>query len=143
MDTHNFNVVVSRRCELIKEVLAKKASEYARGDRLSNFKSAGRMMDETPEKALLYFRLKHEVSIADIVNDLDEGELPTVELLEEKIGDSINYLILLEALIKERILFSKEPISEEPCSSCLDYQSNYKCADHDVCKSGSHWKSRV
>jgi len=25
-----------------------------------------------------------------------------VELLEEKIGDAINYLILLEALIKER-----------------------------------------
>ncbi len=103
MNTETFNEVVEGRIASIKTVLASKAEEYARGDRLSNFKKAGRRMDVSPERALMYFREKHEVSIMDIVDDLDSGYLPTRKLLKEKLGDSINYLILLEALIRERL----------------------------------------
>ena len=57
----------------------------------------------SPEKALLGMKTKHTVSILDIVDDLDTGNLPSGELLCEKIGDELNYLILLKALILERI----------------------------------------
>ena len=46
--------------------------------------------------------VKHTVSLLDIVNKLDKGEIPTKELLAEKISDNMNYLILLETCIKER-----------------------------------------
>lgn len=99
-----FNGVVRDRVELIQNVLLSKGKEYSRGnDRFSNFKTAARRLNVTPERALLGMREKHEVSIVDIINDLDGGILPSEELLEEKLGDSINYLILLEGLIKERI----------------------------------------
>jgi len=103
MNTKKFNEIVEGCKAHISSVLAYKAEEYARGDRLSNFKSAGRRLDCTPERALIFFREKHEVSILDIVNDIDKGDLPEHNLLSEKIGDSINYLILLKALITERL----------------------------------------
>ena len=46
--------------------------------------------------------LKHEVSIRDIVDDLDKGVLPSDKMLLEKVGDVINYYLLLLALITER-----------------------------------------
>ena len=41
--------------------------------------------------------LKHWVS----VRDLCRQENPPVPLINEKLGDAINYLILLEAVLKE------------------------------------------
>ena len=45
---------------------------------------------------------KHLVSIIDIKNEV-LYKLPSKEKLREKLGDMRNYLILLEALITERI----------------------------------------
>lgn len=98
-----FDNVVEKRIKLILEVLGRKGIEYSRDDRFSNFKTAARRLDTTPEKALWGMREKHEVSINDILLDLDNGKLPSIELVEEKIGDDINYLILLEGMLKERI----------------------------------------
>lgn len=53
-------------------------------------------------------RDKHEVSIMDIIDDIDRGILPHPKLIDEKIGDSINYLVLLEALLYDRIPFAIE-----------------------------------
>ena len=104
MNSERFNKVVKECIDSIESVLVKKAAEYSRNDdRLHNFRVAGRLKDETPEKALIGMKVKHTVSIGDIVNDLDNGILPTKELLSEKIGDEINYLILLKALVIERI----------------------------------------
>ena len=107
MDTPTFNQIVEERVKKIGEVLASKAKEYAKEDRLHNFKIAARRMNCTPERALLGMMEKHAVSVMDIVDDLDKGIVPTILLLQEKIGDHINYLILLEALLTERI--TKEP----------------------------------
>lgn len=104
MTESEFMTVLNRRIELIKEVLGKKAAEYARsGDRLSNFKRAAAYLRCTPERANLGANSKHLVSIADMVDDLEKGQHHPVAMWEEKLGDAINYLILMEAQVKERI----------------------------------------
>jgi len=103
MDSTKFNEIVESRTVAIKEVLANKAQEYAKGDRLHNFKVAARIADSTPERALKGMFMKHLVSVFDIIDDLDKNTPPTPYLVNEMIGDSVNYLILLEALLLERL----------------------------------------
>ena len=100
MTVEQFEVILEERLLTIKGVLGMKAKEYALGgDRLHNFKVAARIKDETPAKALWGMALKHLVSVTDLI----EGCLqPTEAMVNEKIGDMINYLILLEAILKEK-----------------------------------------
>jgi len=104
-------VVIGR----IPTTLASKSAEYSTdSDKLYNFKRSGERLRVTPERALMGMAEKHYTSITDIVDKI-EAENQAVGLqriirprfltkkkLEEKITDGINYLILLEALIKER-----------------------------------------
>ena len=104
MNAEQFEKILDRRLELTKQVIAKKRKEYAGddGDRLHNFNRAAAMLGVSREKALVGMWTKHIVSILDIVDGLSPVNMPTVEMVEEKIGDAINYLILLEAMLKER-----------------------------------------
>ena len=102
MRTKEFNDVLKYRIDKIKEVLAHKAKEYAKEDRLHNFKQAGKIANMTPELALKGFLMKHLVSIFDMIDEVETVEISRA-MWEEKIGDSINYLILLEALVVERL----------------------------------------
>jgi len=94
-----FDEIVKNRLKLIKEILLKKRAEYAPGgkDRLHNFKRAAAMLGTTQEQALVGMWAKHVVSILDICDGQPAGR----EMIDEKIGDAINYLILLEAALKE------------------------------------------
>src|SRR4030043_803807 len=105
MNTEEFNKLLEERIEKTREILGRKASEYASDeDRLYNFREAGRQLKITPEKALQGIKIKHDVSVDDLIDMTAKNDLKiTIELINEKIGDSINYLILLEALLKERI----------------------------------------
>ena len=60
------------------------------------------MQQISPETALIGMWTKHVVSIMDICDNI-ENKVPPVEIIEEKIGDAINYLILLEAMLKDRV----------------------------------------
>lgn len=83
-------------------------------DKLHNFKRAGNMLQCSPEYALVGMWTKHIISLLDIVDKINKEDVKlsnmfvckpddvTIAMVEEKIGDAINYLILLEALIKER-----------------------------------------
>lgn len=102
MTQETFNQIVEHRIRTIRMVLAAKAKEYARGDRLHNFKRSAAFMMASPEMACFSFAMKHFTSVADMVDDVEAGAQPTPELAKEKIGDAINYLILLEALMEER-----------------------------------------
>ena len=103
MNQETFNSVLDRRITLCREVLSGKSKEYARDeDKLHNFKRAALLENCTPEKALRGMFTKHIISVYDIIDDIEKGTIPTQHLLDEKIGDSINYLILLEALVNER-----------------------------------------
>lgn len=104
MNQETFDRIVEDRCRLIKNILASKAKEYARGDRLHNFKRAAGFLGKTPETACWGFAMKHITSIADLVDDIElHGSIPSSEVVHEKLGDAINYLILLEALVWERL----------------------------------------
>lgn len=118
MTNERFCEIVEDRCSKIKLILANKAKEYARGDRLHNFKVAATIGKCTPTRALFGMQLKHLVSVIDMFDDIDSGVLPSEALLEEKFGDLINYLILAEACIKERMdeetrtaAFRKDPLT--------------------------------
>lgn len=95
-----FSEILKHRIELIQSTLNSKAAEYAKVDRLYNFKRAACILNTTPQKALLGMLMKHIVSVIDLI---ESDELPERSLMEEKIGDSINYLILLEAIFREQM----------------------------------------
>ncbi len=105
MIIEDFKVLAEKRFDhCLKLMVGQKHKEYSRGgDKLHNFKRAGQLLICSPERALIGMFIKHFVSLLDIVDDLDKGELPKPEILGEKIGDGINYFPLLEALIIERI----------------------------------------
>ncbi|NOZ67983.1 MAG: hypothetical protein GXP46_01740 [Deferribacteres bacterium] len=101
MTHEEFNEVLEARFEKSRMVLAKKAGEYARGDRLSNFKKAAGALQCTPHKALVGMWMKHIISIIDMVDDMEKGKDTSYIIWDEKIGDAINYLILLDGLVCE------------------------------------------
>jgi hypothetical protein len=104
MTEEEFDLVVDYRINEIKETLVLKGKEYRRNsDPLHNFEVAARLGSTTREKALWGFALKHYVSFMDMLDDIEKGNLPKVEKVDEKIGDLLNYLILCEASIKDKI----------------------------------------
>jgi len=99
MTPQEFDVIVTKRIENIKKVLASKGQEYGSADRLYNIKRAYAIERSTPQKALCGMLLKHLGSVLDLV----EGKLEATEaMVNEKVGDMINYLILLEAIFEEQ-----------------------------------------
>jgi hypothetical protein len=103
MTTEEFEKILDEIQRRERGVLVTKSGDYAReGDRLSSFKKAAALETCTPERALYGMMAKHLVSVADLVNDLDRGKNVPMAVWEEKIGDSRNYLALLECLLRER-----------------------------------------
>ena len=99
MTNKEFDKLLKERIVQIEKVLGSKAQEYASDlDRLHNFDIAAIISRKTKAQALWGMAMKHLVSVIDIV---DSGQKPTKEIVDEKIGDLINYLILLEAIFKE------------------------------------------
>lgn len=104
MKEKEFKELLTFRLNNCMKVLGYKATEYVNGeDRLSNFKTAAALQGCTPERALGGMLSKHVVALFDFI-DKEEGDY---DRWIEKITDTINYCLLLEGLITER-LRSKE-----------------------------------
>ena len=105
MDHKRFNQLVDERTEWCYATLIKKDEEYsASGDRLHNFKVACRFDRDPRETALesLWGMLrKHIVSLVDMIEDSKQGKIISKAMLDEKIGDFINYGHLMEGLFVE------------------------------------------
>ena len=108
MRTEQFEEVINNRIETCKSVLCSKAEEYATDDRLHNFKVAGELQKCTAVKALGGMMAKHTVSVYDLIDDYEQGKEISPKMWAEKIGDSINYLLLLTALLEEDRNVDKE-----------------------------------
>jgi hypothetical protein len=103
MNATEFEDFLEGKLRETRMVLATKGNEYAHGDRLSNFKRAAEFLDCTPEKALWGFVSKHIIALNDFIADLEKGRMTPIEQWEEKIGDIRNYMVLLDALVIERL----------------------------------------
>lgn len=104
MTQQEFEQVLEERLAAIRKTLASKGKEYAIEDNpLHNFEKGAAISGQSRERVLWGFALKHEISILDMIDRVDDGFIPTKERTEEKIGDLINYLILLEASLKDRV----------------------------------------
>ena len=98
-----FQKLLEKRFDKTRETYSRKMNEYATDlDVFKSFKEGvGFSFHNTPEGVAWEYACKHLESIKTIISKCP-GEVPTDELLGEKIGDAINYLIILEGLIKER-----------------------------------------
>jgi transcriptional regulatory protein LevR len=98
--THGeFERVCKERFNKSYDVLNAKGSEYSTAvDRLHNFKEAALVLRTTPADACLSFMTKHLVSVIDGVKS---GKPQSQQWIDEKIGDLYNYVLLLEALLRE------------------------------------------
>ena len=105
MTEENFNKVVEDTLDSIKETMLVKSKEYRRNNNpFHNFETGASKSGRTREQVLDGFLLKHEISIADMTNDLDKGILPKIETVNEKFGDNIIYLLLKKAMFIDRII---------------------------------------
>ena len=105
MDQGTFDKLLERRMEKMNNVLAAKGQEYGGVDRLHNFKIAANIGNKTitPEQALWGMLRKHLVSVIDMIDDTARDIPASIPRIDDKIGDTINYMVLLEALLVERI----------------------------------------
>lgn len=86
---------------LCREILQRKTKEYTGDDtdRLGAFKAAAALQHTTPERALAGMLAKHIVSLYDMC--FDDKSHYDISTWNEKITDSLNYLFLLKAIVKE------------------------------------------
>lgn len=104
MTEKRFEEVVSVFLDGIKETLVVKGREYRRNNNpFHNFDVGSQRSGLSREKVLDGFLLKHEISIADITNDLEKGILPKISTIDEKFGDNVIYLIIKMASIIDKI----------------------------------------
>lgn len=109
MINEKFDQVINQTLDEIKNILIIKSKEYQRNNNpFHNFEEGSRMKSITREKALDGMLLKHEISIADMTNDLDKNILPSLNAVNEKFNDNIIYLLLKKAMFIDRINQKKE-----------------------------------
>jgi hypothetical protein len=99
LDAKTFDRIVKTMLQTSREVLANKQNEYSTDDRLHNFRVAAALQQCTMKQALFGFLTKHLVSLADMCKP---GKKYSDDIWDEKICDSINYLLLLKAVIVDQ-----------------------------------------
>lgn len=96
-----FESYINEMLTYCKELLITKNASYnTNTDPIGNFKKAAILQGISNRQALIGMMDKHVVSIHDMVNRTTKGETFTDEVWKEKIGDNINYLLILYAMTK-------------------------------------------
>lgn len=110
MKIKTFNDIIQAQLERSAKLLTGKGREYAEGaevderiDRLAHFKKAAALQGGTPEQAAFGMLAKHLVSVSDMVAS---DETYSLDRWNEKITDSINYLLIIRAIVEEGALIN-------------------------------------
>ena len=99
MDAKQFDEIVEDTISQTRNVLITKNAGYSPGaDKLSNFKKSAALQRCTRRRALGGYMTKHIISVYDMIED---DEPHSMDIWDEKLGDAINYLILLRAVVIE------------------------------------------
>lgn len=94
-----FDKNVKTQVEHCLGLLCSRGTEYAPGaDRLSAFKKAAALQNCSQAQAAFGMLAKHLVSVADMI---ESRQAYPGARWDEKIGDSINYLLIIRAIIEE------------------------------------------
>lgn len=113
MNSELFKEIFDEQVAACRNTLVEKAKEYATEDRLHNFRVAAMLQSTTPRDALCGMMSKHIVSVFDLAR---ADNFASMDVWDEKIGDAINYLFLLKAVVIEEYYLS--PIAEaEVCTT--------------------------
>jgi hypothetical protein len=101
MNNDKFEEVVNKQLKICKNILLERAGVYStEKDRLSNFKQIAGMRKITPEEACISLVSKHIVALSDFSKN--PSKVPYSQF-EEKITDTINYMLLLKAIVDGRM----------------------------------------
>ena len=98
MPTISTHQIMAERLAYIQNVLLSKGKEYGSVDRLHNFRRAARISGGDMVSCAKMFQLKHLISIEDLLTSKLEA---TREMINEKVGDAINYEVLMRAIQME------------------------------------------
>lgn len=102
MNAKDSNKIILEQLKKCEMLLCSKAKEYSLDtDRLASFKTGAQLQGITPKQCLMGYTTKHIVSISDMIRT---NKKFTLDRWEEKITDTINYLLLLKALVTEELL---------------------------------------
>ena len=104
MTEQRFDELVNTTLEHLRDLLVVKGKEYHRNNNVfHNFDEGSKRTGLIREKVLDGMLLKHEISIADMTNDLAEGKLPKLHTVNEKFDDNLIYLLIKKMSIIDRI----------------------------------------
>ena len=99
MTSKEFKEVVEEQLEYCKNLLFKKNEEYVTTDDVfENFRTGANMLGTDIKNTLLGYLTKHLVSIISMIKDDKQYD---IDKWNEKIGDSINYFLLLKGMVVE------------------------------------------
>ncbi len=110
MNMEEFHSLLESRITKMRDTLAAKSKEYSTNDdKFHNFRESAKLANESEAGLFAYpadeaagFMRKHIVSIFDLINDESKGGKNRFAMIDEKIGDAINYLVLIEGMLIER-----------------------------------------
>ena len=107
MTQSEFKLLFADQVMKCEETLQNKRKEYTgdNQDRLSSFKVAASLQGCTPQRALVGMMAKHIVSLYDMC--YAKNAAFKKEVWDEKITDSLNYLFLLAAIIREEAAYEQ------------------------------------
>jgi len=102
MNNEKFSNAVTAQMKRSRDVLIDKGKEYGNNaDRLAHFRKAAALQDTTEQDALYGMLSKHLVSVAEMCGTGDVQDYPK-SLWDEKITDSINYFLILAAIVADK-----------------------------------------
>lgn len=114
MNRKDFSNYVDFVKERTSNVLQKKGDEYSyNAGAFENFEEGVQIsLASTREGVAWGYVTKQIQSVRALIREVDNGKTDhlTRELIDEKFGDVINYMILIEAMLKERV--NKQQLEE-------------------------------
>ena len=106
MNRHKFEIKLAELFDSIKIKFQAKGDEYATEESVFiNFDKGARIKGEPSEIVLDGYMLKHYVSYRDMLDQIKEGNYPSLELIDEKLSDIILYFILQKIMMESKFIY--------------------------------------